>query len=164
MLLLQYLRQKRGKIERSCRIGLSPTKVEFLSDRTAHDRDYRTASMLDQCQNQTATRQLGRIIAAMLAMTGRVTMLGISRWTERGGSYRTVQRWFNTVLPWAQMSWLFFRTHLFQPDEVYLVVGDESVVSKAGKKTHGLGPFFLVDLQQAHRWGQLLHPFSGQCE
>jgi hypothetical protein len=97
---------------------------------------------LDQCQNQTATRQLGRIIAAMLAMTGRVTMLGISRWTERGGSYRTVQRWFNTVLPWAQMSWLFFRTHLFQPDEVYLVVGDESVVSKAGKKTHGLDRFF----------------------
>ena len=97
---------------------------------------------LNQCLDQTTTRQMERIIAAMLAMTGRVTMLGISRWTDKGGSYRTVQRWFNTVLPWAQMSWLFFRTHLFRPDEVYLVVGDESVVSKAGKKTHGLDRFF----------------------
>lgn len=97
---------------------------------------------LNQCLDQTTTRQLERIIAALLAMSGRVTMLGISRWTDKGGSYRTVQRWFNTVLPWAQMSWQFFRTHLFRPDEVYLLVGDESVVSKAGKKTHGLERFF----------------------
>jgi hypothetical protein len=30
------------------------------------------------------------ICEAMLAMTGRVTMLGIARWTEKGGSYRTL--------------------------------------------------------------------------
>jgi len=57
-------------------------------------------------------RQLSRIVAAMLAMTGRVTMVGISRWADTGGSYRTVQRLFNTVLPWGQMVWLFFGTHL----------------------------------------------------
>ena len=97
---------------------------------------------LNQCLDQTTTRQLERIIGAMLTMTGRVTMLGISRWADKGGSYRTVQRWFNTVLPWAQMSWLFFRTHLYRPGEVYLAVGDESVISKAGKKTFGLDRFF----------------------
>ena len=97
---------------------------------------------LNQCLDQTTTRQLERIIGAMLAMTGRVTMLGISRWTEKGGSYRTVQRWFNTVLPWAQIGWHFFRTHVYRPGEVYLVVGDESVISKAGKKTYGLDRFF----------------------
>jgi hypothetical protein len=32
------------------------------------------------------------IVEAMLAMAGRVTILGLSRWTEKGGSYRTVQR------------------------------------------------------------------------
>ena len=37
----------------------------------------------------------------MLVMTGRVTMLGISRWAGKGGSYRTVQRFFSTVIPWA---------------------------------------------------------------
>ena len=35
-------------------------------------------------------KQLSLIVEAVLAMTGRVTMLGISRWTEKGGSYRTV--------------------------------------------------------------------------
>jgi putative transposase len=42
-------------------------------------------------------------------------MLGISRWTGDGGSYRTVQRFFATVMPWASLCWIFFRTHLFHP-------------------------------------------------
>ena len=33
--------------------------------------------------SQTDLRRLSRIILAMLAMTGRVTMLGISRWAEK---------------------------------------------------------------------------------
>ena len=37
--------------------------------------------------DMTTIRQLSRIIPAMLAMTVRVTMLGISRWTEKG-AYR----------------------------------------------------------------------------
>jgi len=92
---------------------------------------------------QTRIRQLSHIIMAMLSMTGRVTMLGISRWTERGGSYRTVQRFFYTqALPWAQLSCLFFRQHLFCADETYVLAGDETVVTKAGKQTHGLDRFF----------------------
>jgi hypothetical protein len=90
----------------------------------------------------TTIRQLSHIALAMLAMTGRVTMLGISRWTGDGGSYRTVQRLFATVIPWASLFWLFFRTHLFQQDDVYLLGGDETVVTKAGKHTHGLDRFF----------------------
>jgi DDE superfamily endonuclease len=39
----------------------------------------------------------------MLVMTGRVTMLGISRWAGKGGSYRTVQRFFSQALPWAML-------------------------------------------------------------
>src|SRR5213594_23598 len=90
----------------------------------------------------TAIRQFSLIALAMLAMTGRVTMLGISRWTGPGGSYRTLQRFFTTVLPWATLFWLFFRTHLFHADDVYLVGGDETVVTKAGKQTYGLDRFF----------------------
>lgn len=44
--------------------------------------------------NNTSLKHLGCIIQAMLAMTGRVTMLGISRWAGKGGSYRTIQRFF----------------------------------------------------------------------
>lgn len=90
----------------------------------------------------TTLRQMSHIITAILTMTGRVTMLNISRWTEQGGSYRTVQRFFHTAMPWALALWLFFRDHLFNPDDEYLLVGDETVVTKSGKKTHGLDRFF----------------------
>jgi putative transposase len=90
----------------------------------------------------TTIRQFSHIALAMLALTGRVTMLGISRWTGPGGSYRTIQRFFATVIPWASLFWLFFRTHLFKADDVYLLGGDETVVTKAGKHTYGLDRFF----------------------
>ena len=83
----------------------------------------------------TTLRQCSRIAFAMLVMTGRVTMLGISRWAGKGGSYRTVQRFFATVIPWATLFWVFFRHHVYRPGEVYLLVGDEVVATKAGK-TH----------------------------
>jgi hypothetical protein len=90
----------------------------------------------------TTLRQFSTIILALLAMTGRVTMLGISRWAGQGGSYRTVQRFFTTVLPWAQLFWVFFCQHLARPDAVYILAGDEVVVSKAGRHTYGLDRFF----------------------
>ncbi len=92
--------------------------------------------------NATTMGQFNQIILAMLAMSGRVTMLGISRWAGVGGSYRTMLRFFHTVIPWATLFWLFFRKHLFRANEVYLLAGDEVVVSKSGKKTYGLDRFF----------------------
>jgi len=109
-------------------------------------------ALLQPIQNsvsKTTLRQLSRIITAMIAMTGRVTMLGLSRWTEKGGSYRTVQRFFYTVMPWAQVFWAFFCEHLLDRQETYLLAGDESVVTKAGKKTYGLDYFFSGMLQKA---------------
>ena len=77
--------------------------------------------------------RMNQIILAMLAMSGRVTMLGISRWAGTGGSYRTILRFFQTVIPWATLFWLFFRKHLFRANEVYLLAGDEVVISGSGK-------------------------------
>ncbi len=98
--------------------------------------------VLSQCLDQTSMRRLGVIVVAMLTMTGRITMLGISRWTEKGGSYRTIQRFYNSTIPWGVVLWLFFKAHLYRPGTEYLLVGDESVVTKAGKQTHGLDRFF----------------------
>jgi putative transposase len=92
--------------------------------------------------SKTTLRQMNQIITAMLSMTGRVTMLGLSRWAEAGGSYRTIQRFYATVIPWAQVLWQFFCQTLFQKGESYILAGDECVVSKAGKKTYGLDRFF----------------------
>lgn len=97
---------------------------------------------LDPVLTQTTIRQFSHVILALLAMTGRVTMLGLSRWAGKGGSYRTVQRWFSTALPWAQLFWWFFRQHLLRSDDVYLLAGDEVVVTKAGTQTFGLDRFF----------------------
>ena len=88
-------------------------------------------------------KQLVCIIEATLSMTGRVTMLGIARWTEKGCSYRTVQRFFKQPIDWAQLCWLLIQQHLLtRLDKVFLLAGDEVVVTKAGKHTHGLGKFF----------------------
>jgi len=47
-------------------------------------------------------RQLQVISQTLLVMTGRITMLGISRWAEgKGGSYRTIQRFFTKDIPWS---------------------------------------------------------------
>lgn len=97
---------------------------------------------LDQCLSQTTLRQVACIVPAMLAMTGRVTMLGISRWTDKGGSYRTVQRFFNTLIAWSKVQWFFIRHHLLDPEDTLLIAGDETVVTKSGHKTYGLDRFF----------------------
>jgi len=97
---------------------------------------------LSACLGPTPLRQLTCLIPAMLAITGRVTMKGLSRWALTGASYRTIQRFFHTVVAWKQIHWLFIRHHLLDPDDVYLVAGDKVVISKAGKDTFGLARFF----------------------
>lgn len=90
----------------------------------------------------TTIRQLSRIVFAVLAMTGRVTMLNISRWTPQGGSYRTIQRFFNTVLPWTTLFWVFFRTYLLERESDYIIAADETIKPRNGKETYGLSRFF----------------------
>ena len=50
-------------------------------------------------------KQLFIVSLAMLSMTGRITMLSISRWTEKGGSYRTLQRFFESKTNWLDLNW-----------------------------------------------------------
>ena len=107
--------------------------------------------------SRTTLRQMSRIILGMLMMTGRVTMLGISRWTERGGSYRTIQRWYHTLLPWAEIFLQVFM--LWNPQDEYLLAGDEVVCGKAGKETYGLDRFFS-SLQQRPIPGLAFFAFS----
>jgi putative transposase len=91
---------------------------------------------------KTTFRQISQVIFGMLVASGRITMLGLSRWTEKGGSYRTIQRFYHSVLPWNEIQWLFFQKRYLKPEDEYLVAGDEVVVSKAGKETYGLDRYF----------------------
>ena len=69
-------------------------------------------------------------------------MRGLSRWSERGGSYRTLQRFYQTPLSWAKLHWTLVKTHREESSGPYLLAGDEVVVSKSGHKTHGVGRFY----------------------
>lgn len=90
----------------------------------------------------TTLRQLRQVVAAMLCISGRVTTLGLSRWTESGGSVRTLQRWMQTPIEWGAVLWAVVRVHLLDHEKAYILAGDEVVVSKAGKETHGVGRFY----------------------
>ena len=97
--------------------------------------------------NLRTLKQMTLVVEAMLTMTGRVTMLGLSRWTEKGGSYRTVQRFFKEKIEWSALRWQLIKLHTGEAKGVWLLVGDEVMVTKSGKETHGLGIFFFY-LQQ----------------
>jgi len=97
---------------------------------------------LSQCLDPTTLGQLRRVAEAMLSMTGRVTMRGLSRWSGQGGSYRTIQRFFHTHMRWDRLQWVLIRHHLLDHDDVILMGGDDVVVTKSGKTTHGLDRFF----------------------
>jgi putative transposase len=90
----------------------------------------------------TTLRQLSQVVYGMLISNGRITMLELSRWTEKGGSYRTIQRLYHTPILWLQIQWLLFTSQFHRTDRQYIAVGDEVVFGKAGKETHGLGRFF----------------------
>ena len=92
--------------------------------------------------SSTRLRQLGHLVFAMLCIPNQATMLGLSRWTERGGSYRTLQRFYQSKIDWAQLHWQIIKAHLLSSESLYLLAGDDVVVSKSGKQTHGVGRFY----------------------
>ena len=144
---VQYLRQKRvGRVGFGIvRLLFTTTTILYIYTQLYTQPMPEILTLLQCLQpymGSTSMRQLSRILQAMLATVGRVTMLGISRWAGKGGSYRTVQRFFQETLPWATLLVVFFRQHLWCPSEVYLLAGDEVVVTKAGKKTYGVERFF----------------------
>ena len=84
-------------------------------------------TVLNPCLSTTMIHQLCQVVFALLAMTGQVTMLNISRGTSKGGSYRTIQRFFSTDLPWSKICWLLFKNYLFDPKSLYILVADEVI-------------------------------------
>ena len=99
-------------------------------------------TLLSNQIDRTTAKQLLIIVESMFTMTGRITMIGISRWSEKGGSYRTVQRFFNKKIAWLSLNWVLIQSVLEKSTGVVLIAGDATVVTKAGKNTYGLGKFY----------------------
>lgn len=77
---------------------------------------------------------------------GGVTMKNISRWTSKGCSYRTIQRFFSSSINWLALNILLFQCAYFDcidtSKERYVLALDETVEDKAGKKTYGVNWFY----------------------
>lgn len=85
--------------------------------------------------------------------SGGVTMKNIARWTNKGCSYRTVQRFFSAPTDWLQLNLLLLR-HLIigVPDSNrYVLALDEVVEGKSGKQTFGIDWFYSSIAGQAIR-------------
>ncbi len=106
--------------------------------------------VLSPSLSRKTLKHLLLIVESVLSMTGRVTMLSMSRWTEKGGSYRTVQRFFKEEHQWAKLRWLLIKNHLIETClGTWILIGDKVVITKSGKKTHGLARFFSSIQNQA---------------
>jgi hypothetical protein len=67
--------------------------------------------------DKTTCRRMSHVVFGMLVASGRITLLGLSRWTEKGGSYRTLQRFYQSALPWTALHWMFFRKRFLRPED-----------------------------------------------
>ena len=72
-------------------------------------------------------------------MKGRITMLGISRWSDKY-SYKTIERFFNKKIDWLGIKWQLIKGKVAGRE--IILVADETTISKAGKATYGLGYFY----------------------
>jgi putative transposase len=123
--------------------------------------------------DRSTYRQLQLISQTLLAMTGRITMLGISRWAGKRGSYRTIQRFFTKDILWVPLNWAIAKLSLKKRTGAILIAGDATTVTKSGKETFGLGKFFssiysravpgiafqvlsLIDVEKRKSWPMLI--------
>ena len=141
---------------------------------------------LQELLSKTQFRQLKLITSAILAISGRVTMLGMSRWTEKGGSYRTIQRFFLSSVCWKKLNWQLVKSIVQNNDDgVFLIAGDATTVTKSGKDTFGVNRFYsslfnrpvpaisfqalsLIDTQNRQSWPlifeQIIKPPKKNCK
>ena len=49
-------------------------------------------------------KQFQIIIEALLSMRGCITILGLSRWSKKGGSYKIMIKFFHNTLDWGAIN------------------------------------------------------------
>lgn len=76
--------------------------------------------------------------------SGGITMKNISRWTGKGGSYRSIQRLMASPVDWLALNLTLFQSAYLdmpQAGRFFLAV-DETVEGKSRKHTFGIGWFY----------------------
>ena len=99
---------------------------------------YKIITQIKEEITKSSLKQIESIASSILAMTGRVTMLGISRWND-AISYKTIERFFDKKLNWLSMNYQIIKPKL---GKNVILIADESTISKSGKSTHNIGYFY----------------------
>ena len=97
---------------------------------------------VSQCVELTTLRQLGRVIEAMLSISGRVTMKGLSRWSGPGGQLPNNPTLVHDERALVSTQLAADSSPPVGCHDVVLMSGDHVVVTKSGKTTYGLDRFF----------------------
>jgi len=97
-------------------------------------------ALLESDLSRKNIRQLTQILQAVLCISGRVTMLGIARMSEI--PYRSLSRFYDTCLDWFLIRYRLFASAFLDGSANYILVGDETVEGKAGKKTFGINSHY----------------------
>ena len=78
---------------------------------------------LNTIKDKSFKKKLLIIVESILAMSGRVTMLSISRWNSKY-SYRTIERFFDMKIDWLTIKWDIIKDIL---GTELIMVADESM-------------------------------------
>jgi len=87
---------------------------------------YKIITQLKEEVTESFLKQIESIASSILAMTGRVAMLGILRWNDTI-SYKTIERFFDKKLNWLSINYQIIKPKL---GENIILVADESTISK----------------------------------
>jgi len=90
----------------------------------------------------TNLRILIEICKGIFRLTGKVTGLNISRYTDKVGSYRNLQRFFSEKINWKKIKIILFEKFLYDETDTYVIASDECTEDKSGKSTYGINRFF----------------------
>jgi putative transposase len=106
-----------------------------------------TVAILQACFSGANLQNFAQIVHSILILSRPVTMLSIARAGEL--SYRTIQRFYGlSEVPWLVLNLTLFQRFIYQADQLYLLVADETVEGKAGKQTAGIGSFYSSTVQK----------------
>lgn len=109
--------------------------------------------------SKTTFPQMSQVVFGMLVASGRITMLGLSRWTEKGGSYRTIQRFYHSAISWKAIQWLFFRERFLKLEDEYIIAGDEVLLCRCAENRHA--DEWNIELYSGRSFGQ--HEYGHGC-
>ena len=95
--------------------------------------------------NKALFTTFSKIVETMIFMSGNKNMLNISRWSEL--KYKKVERFFDKILCWMSINIGILSYFLI--DRELILASDETISTKSGKKTHGIGLFWSSILKKS---------------